>query len=98
MNCSWCHKPVEDGETPKGIDFNLYHWECADALSAVAQAKRELDALEQAERARDPDCDPMASDQAQRLLLEYRCLNRLALAKLDTGNRLRLMFGQPLLD
>lgn len=98
MNCSWCHKPFAHGDAICGEGEKGYHRECANELSAIARAKCQLDALEQAESARDPDCDPMASDEAQRLLAEYRRLNRLALAKLHPGNRFRLMFDQPLLD
>lgn len=95
MNCSWCHKPVEDGCE---ADRTSLHQDCHDLMRLMGQNQDELDALEAKERASDPDCDPMASAEAQRLLAEYRRLNRLALNKLDTGNRMRLMFGQPLLD
>lgn len=96
MNCSWCHKPVE--MFPVVVDGKHYHQRCASLIECCRLTKLALDNLEAKERTRDPDCDPMGSAEAQRLLLEYRRLNRLALAKLDTGNRLRLMFGQPLLD
>lgn len=43
------------------------------------------------------DDDPMAGDEAQSLLQQERRLNRIELNKLHVGNRIRLMFGQPLL-
>lgn len=98
MNCSWCHKPIPDSGLKIETWNGRLHAECYLLQLEVGVAKQALDIYEAQERLRDPDCDPMASAEAQRLLAEYRRLNRLALNKLDKGNRARLMFGQPLID
>ncbi len=98
MNCSWCHKLIEDGIHHKGMDGEWFHPECTKLIWAVKDAKRIMDHWEQQKRALHPDDDPFSSEAGQQILLEYRRLNRLALAKLDAGNRLRLMLGQPLLN
>ena len=98
MNCSWCHKPVADNEIYFGDIDRPKHTECELLLLEAKVAKQTLDIFEAKELLRDPCCDPMASEKAQNLLAEYRRLNRLALDKLDKGNRFRLMFGQPLLE
>lgn len=98
MNCSWCHKPIQDDELSWGDVDCSQHSDCHLLLNQAKSADLALQIYCTEAVLKDRSCDPMASAEAQRLLAEYRRLNRLALAKLDAGNRARLMFGQPLLD
>lgn len=98
MNCSWCQKPITaHGEAICGGAGKNYHQECASALASVAEAKRLMDEYEKQRRAMNPDGDPFDNEAGQLFLIKYRRLNRVALNKLTAENRLRLMFGQPLL-
>ena len=64
------------------------------AKSAITDINKRLNELRDAA---GPDEDPCGSEEAQQLLKELRRLNHIELNKLSVGNRLRLMFGQPLL-
>lgn len=57
----------------------------------LATLRAQLDDFEKSERARDPDGDIWGSPEGQRLLAEYRKVNRKELDKLTAEERFELM-------
>lgn len=55
-------------------------------------ARLALDCYEKGQLAADPNCDPLASKEAQALLTEYRRLNALAMSKLTPADKFEMMF------